>query len=130
MTQRYREPLHTTDWREAKERDKERRHSPFTAACGIILLSDPSLVAAADRTPAVTTQVASCPPCHRRSLAMFKHILIPTDGSPIAIKAVRAGIRFAHEIGAKVTAYQAIGTLLTHIDEEGYVVESQNARRI
>ena len=54
---------------------------------------------------------------------MFKHILIPTDGSPIAIKAVRAGIRFAHEIGAKVTAYQAIGTLLTHIDEEGYVVD-------
>jgi nucleotide-binding universal stress UspA family protein len=54
---------------------------------------------------------------------MFKHILIPTDGSPVAIKAVRAGIRFAHEIGAKVTAYQAIGTLLTHIDEEGYVVD-------
>jgi nucleotide-binding universal stress UspA family protein len=32
---------------------------------------------------------------------MFKHILIPTDGSPIANKAVKAGVRFAREIGAK-----------------------------
>ena len=39
---------------------------------------------------------------------MFKHILIPTDGSPIANKAVKAGIKFAHEIGAKVTGYHAI----------------------
>jgi nucleotide-binding universal stress UspA family protein len=54
---------------------------------------------------------------------MFKHILIPTDGSPVANKAVRAGIRFAREIGAKVTAYQAIGALLTHIDDEGYVID-------
>jgi len=54
---------------------------------------------------------------------MFKHILIPTDGSPIANKAVKAGVRFAREIGAKVTAYQAIGALLTHIDDEGYVID-------
>jgi nucleotide-binding universal stress UspA family protein len=54
---------------------------------------------------------------------MFKHILIPTDGSPLANKAVRAGIRFAREIDAKVTAYQAIGALLTHIDDEGYVID-------
>jgi nucleotide-binding universal stress UspA family protein len=58
-----------------------------------------------------------------RSRDVFKHILIPTDGSPIANKAVKAGIRFAREIGAEVTAYQAIGTLLTHIDDEGYVID-------
>ena len=39
---------------------------------------------------------------------MFKHILIPTDGSPIAVKAAKSGIRFASEIGAKVTAYYAL----------------------
>lgn len=39
---------------------------------------------------------------------MFKHILIPTDGSPTASKALKAGIRFAREIGAKVTGYHAI----------------------
>jgi nucleotide-binding universal stress UspA family protein len=35
---------------------------------------------------------------------MYKHILIPTDGSDHAEKAVRHGIAFAKEIGAKVTA--------------------------
>ena len=34
---------------------------------------------------------------------MFKHILIPTDGSDLAEKAIINGIQFAKEIGAKVT---------------------------
>jgi nucleotide-binding universal stress UspA family protein len=46
---------------------------------------------------------------------MFKHILLPTDGSPLSQVAVQKGIRFAKEIDAKVTglcvvpeAYHAI----------------------
>jgi nucleotide-binding universal stress UspA family protein len=35
---------------------------------------------------------------------MYKHILIPTDGSELSARAVRAGIEFAREIGARVTA--------------------------
>jgi nucleotide-binding universal stress UspA family protein len=35
---------------------------------------------------------------------MYKHILIASDGSDLAQKAVRHGIAFAKEIGAKVTA--------------------------
>jgi len=54
---------------------------------------------------------------------MFKHILIPTDGSPTAQKAVKAGIRFAKEIGAKVTAYRALDDPLTHINNEGFVID-------
>ena len=34
---------------------------------------------------------------------MFKHILLPTDGSELSAAAVRQGIRFANSIGAKVT---------------------------
>jgi nucleotide-binding universal stress UspA family protein len=34
---------------------------------------------------------------------MFKHILLPTDGSELSAAAVRQGIRFAKSIGAKVT---------------------------
>ena len=34
---------------------------------------------------------------------MFKHILIPTDGSELSILAVKNGVRFAKEINAKVT---------------------------
>ena len=39
---------------------------------------------------------------------MFKHVLIPTDGSPRSKKAVKAGIAFAKEFGAKVTVYHAV----------------------
>ena len=35
---------------------------------------------------------------------MYKNILIPTDGSELAGKAVEHGIAFAKEIGAKITA--------------------------
>jgi nucleotide-binding universal stress UspA family protein len=35
---------------------------------------------------------------------MYKHILLPTDGSELSAQAVRAGIRFAKSIGARVTA--------------------------
>lgn len=39
---------------------------------------------------------------------MFKHILIPTDGSNLAGKAIAAGLQLAKALGAKVTAYHAI----------------------
>ena len=35
---------------------------------------------------------------------MYKNILIPTDGSELAAKAVEQGVLFAKEIGAKITA--------------------------
>jgi nucleotide-binding universal stress UspA family protein len=35
---------------------------------------------------------------------LFKNILVPTDGSDLATKAVEQGILFAKEIGAKITA--------------------------
>jgi nucleotide-binding universal stress UspA family protein len=39
---------------------------------------------------------------------MYKHILIPTDGSEVAEKAVTAGIGFARESGARVTLFTAV----------------------
>jgi nucleotide-binding universal stress UspA family protein len=38
---------------------------------------------------------------------MFKHVLIPTDGSPLARKAIKAGVKLAKELGARVTFYHA-----------------------
>ena len=35
---------------------------------------------------------------------MFNNVLVPTDGSDLAAKAVEQGVRFAKEIGAKITA--------------------------
>jgi nucleotide-binding universal stress UspA family protein len=52
---------------------------------------------------------------------MFKHILIPTDGSPVSTKAVKAGIALAKEHGAKVTGYHAVEPIPMHLYGEGYV---------
>ena len=48
---------------------------------------------------------------------MFKHILIPTDGSELAGKAVEKGVLLAKEIGAKVTALTVTDlSVLVHKD--------------
>ncbi len=38
---------------------------------------------------------------------MFKHVLIPTDGSALSKKAIVQGVKFAAEIGARVTGFFA-----------------------
>ncbi len=40
----------------------------------------------------------------QRRAALYRNILLPTDGSDLAAKAVEHGIAFAKEIGAKLTA--------------------------
>ena len=52
---------------------------------------------------------------------MFKHILIPTDGSAVASKAVKAGIALAKETGARITGFYAMDPVPTHLYGEGYV---------
>lgn len=39
---------------------------------------------------------------------MFRHILIPTDGSPLAARGVRAGVRLAKALGARVTGLYVV----------------------
>jgi nucleotide-binding universal stress UspA family protein len=38
---------------------------------------------------------------------MYKHILLPTDGSPLAREAIRAGVKLAKATGARVTGFYA-----------------------
>ena len=56
---------------------------------------------------------------------MFKHILIPTDGSALAEKAIGAGVALAKEMGARVTAFYAIEPPPTHLYGEGYLAEKR-----
>ena len=56
---------------------------------------------------------------------MFKRILIPTDGSKVADKAVKAGIRFAREIGAKVVGYYAIEPIQAYYYSEGAMIDGR-----
>jgi len=51
---------------------------------------------------------------------MFKHFLIPIDGSTIATKAAAAGITLARKLGARVTALHVIEELQP-VYVEGYV---------
>ena len=39
---------------------------------------------------------------------MYKHVLIPTDGSKLSEKAIEAGIEFASSIHARVTGFTAV----------------------
>ena len=39
---------------------------------------------------------------------MYKHIMIPTDGSELCDKAIDAGIEFAREVHAHVTGFTAV----------------------
>lgn len=52
---------------------------------------------------------------------MFKHILLPTDGSPVSSKAVKRGIEFAKKIGARVTALHVV-TAFRFMADEGVMV--------
>jgi nucleotide-binding universal stress UspA family protein len=56
---------------------------------------------------------------------MFKRILIPTDGSALARKAARAGIAFAKTVGARVTAYHGLETLLPYLAGDGAVIDAR-----
>ena len=41
------------------------------------------------------------------SVHMFRHILLPTDGSERSLQAIENGIKLAGEIGARITGYHA-----------------------
>jgi nucleotide-binding universal stress UspA family protein len=56
---------------------------------------------------------------------MYKHILIPTDGSAISTKALKAGIALAKKLGAKVTGYHAVEPVPLRLYGEGYVADRQ-----
>jgi len=51
---------------------------------------------------------------------MFKQILIPTDGSAVSAKAVKAGVALAKESGAKVIGYHAVEPVPSHLYGEVY----------
>ena len=43
---------------------------------------------------------------------MYSHILVPTDGSALSLKAARAGAELAKKLGAKLTAVYVIPTFV------------------
>ena len=72
-----------------------------------------------------------------KSGRMFKHILIPTDGSDLSRKAVLYGVQLAKECGAKVTALTltepyrvaSMDAVLVSVGEDEYEEESRRIVR-
>ena len=56
---------------------------------------------------------------------MFKHVLIPTDGSSIAANAISAGVQLAKEMGARVTGFYAEEARPLHLHNNGYALEKE-----
>ena len=61
---------------------------------------------------------------------MFKQILIPTDGSKVARKAVRAGIALAKELGASVVGYYAAEPIERVFNAEGASVRPMTIKAL
>lgn len=57
---------------------------------------------------------------------MYKHILLPTDGSKLSEKAVKQCIQLAKSIGAKVTAINVMPEYQTVVDE-GFVMPAMGS---
>ena len=52
---------------------------------------------------------------------MYKHILVPTDGSKLSTKAVKQALAFAKTIGARITAVHVSDEYRAVMDE-GFVL--------
>jgi nucleotide-binding universal stress UspA family protein len=53
---------------------------------------------------------------------MFKHILLPTDGSELAAKGVRQAIKMAKEVGAQITAVHVAAKHSAVFQDEGFAM--------
>ncbi len=58
---------------------------------------------------------------------MFKHILVPTDGSKLSLKAIDMAVKYASVSGAYVTALTVTPPYPPGIMGEGYFLESFSA---
>ena len=65
---------------------------------------------------------------------MYKHILIPTDGSELSRRAIAAGVKLAKSVGAKVTGFFAAPPATPVVYEDflpvGYMTPEQHAQLI
>lgn len=69
-----------------------------------------------------------------KEVDMFKHILIPTDGSPLSRKAIAEGVKLARSLGARATglfaAPPATPLIYRAILPVGYATPAEHARMI
>jgi nucleotide-binding universal stress UspA family protein len=60
---------------------------------------------------------------------MYKHILVPTDGSALSLKAARAAARLASPLKARITALHVIAPFNPPMNSEGIVFGIERVAR-
>jgi nucleotide-binding universal stress UspA family protein len=61
---------------------------------------------------------------------VYKNILIPTDGSDLSLKAIKAGVKLAQSLGAKVTGYYAMATLQPSLFGDGDLIDKATVAQL
>ena len=59
---------------------------------------------------------------------MFKHILVPTDGSKLSVKAAKQAVKLAKSLGAKVTGFYAAPDYSSTYYGDGYILRAPSAK--
>jgi nucleotide-binding universal stress UspA family protein len=59
---------------------------------------------------------------------MFKHILVPTDGSKLSAKAAKQAVKLAKTLGAKVTGFYAAPDYSSTYYGDGYILRAPSAK--
>jgi nucleotide-binding universal stress UspA family protein len=59
--------------------------------------------------------------------SMFKHILVPTDGSKLSVKAAKQAVKLAKALGARITGFYAAPDYSSFYYGDGYVLRTPSA---
>ena len=59
---------------------------------------------------------------------MFKHILVPTDGSRLSVKAAKQAVKLAKELGARITGFHAAPDYRSTYYGDGYILRAPAAK--
>jgi nucleotide-binding universal stress UspA family protein len=58
---------------------------------------------------------------------MFKHILVPTDGSKLSVKAAKQAVKLAKSLGARITGFYASPDYSSIYYGDGYILRTPSA---
>jgi nucleotide-binding universal stress UspA family protein len=59
---------------------------------------------------------------------VFKHILVPTDGSKLSVKAAKQAVKLAKAVGARITGFYAAPDLGSTYYGDGYILRAPSAK--
>jgi len=59
---------------------------------------------------------------------MFKHILVPTDGSKLSVKAAKQAVKLAKSLGARITGFYAAPDFSSTYYGDGYILRAPSAK--